>query len=84
MKALMGAHALLRNRVRGYGNALLAKRAMEWVDVTFGALEAQGTLQGKTVWKINQLPINIFFSKESLHKKNMWANLSCPKPRGGG
>jgi len=41
----------------------------------FGALEAQGTLEGKTLWKIKQLLINIFSSEESLHDKNMWGGL---------
>ena len=69
---------LSRNRVKWCGNAPLAKQSgvVRSHHVTaFGALEAQGTLQGKTLWKINQFLINIFSSEESLHNMSMCGGL---------
>lgn len=90
----MGAHRFVKEQCKGMCTALLAEQSgvVRSQHVTsFGALEAQRTFQGKTLWKINQLLIKIFSSEESLFNKSMCGGLyhhqaqpPPPKLWGGG
>lgn len=77
VEALMGAHRFVKEQCKGMCTALAEQsEVVRSHHVTsFGALEAQRTFQGKTLWKINQFLIKIFSSEESLLNKSMCGGL---------